>query len=317
VAIVYITHKLEELSHIGDDVAVMRDGRMIASTSLSDVTRDEIVRMMVGRDVIAPRQRRRSSTADEALRVDAVSLAHPTRPGDFLVDNVSLRVCKGEVVGLFGLMGAGRTELLECIFGLHPHANSGGVFIDGRQVDLQTPADAISAGLALAPEDRKRDGLVLSMSVAENASLASLRKCERFGLLNRQSEETLAEVYLDRFQVKARSFQQPIRDLSGGNQQKVILGKWLATNPKVLLLDEPTRGIDVQAKSEIYAFIDELVSEGLAVVIASSELPEILALSDRILVMCEGRLSAEFAAIEASEEAIMEAALPRSAVPAC
>lgn len=317
VAIVYITHKLEELSRIGEDVAVMRDGRMVATALLSEVNREEIVRMMVGREVLAARQRRQAAPAGQALRVDGMSLAHPTRPDDFLVDGVSLQVGKGEVLGLFGLMGAGRTELLECLFGLHPRATSGGVFVDGRLVDLRTPADAISAGLALAPEDRKRDGLVLSMSVAENASLASLCNCERFGLLDRQEEQARVGVYLDRFRVKASSLQQPICDLSGGNQQKVILGKWLATNPKILLLDEPTRGIDVQAKSEIYTFINELTSEGLAVVIASSELPEILALSDRILVMCEGRFAAEFPAIGATEEAIMEAALPRSAVPAC
>ena len=317
VAIVYITHKLEELSHICDEVAVMRDGRMIASAPWGELSRDDIVRKMVGRDLSGTRCRRPAKTGEEVLRVDNLTLEHPGRPGDFLVDRVSLHVRQGEVLGIFGLMGAGRTELLECVFGLHADSASGDVFIDGRCVALRSPADAIANGLALAPEDRKRDGLIMSMSVAENASLASLDRAERFGLIQNRMEQEQVRSCLERFRVKTTSLRQPIRDLSGGNQQKVILGKWLATGPKVLLLDEPTRGIDVQAKDQIYALINELTVDGLAVVVVSSELPEILLLSDRIIVLCEGRLINEFARADATEEAIMHAALPRRADAAC
>ncbi len=273
--------------------------------------------MMVGRDLPERPSGAPPAQGDEALRVEDVTLNHPDRPGDFLVHRVGFRVRRGEVLGIFGLMGAGRTELLECLFGLHGRACSGAVWIDGRRVALKSPADAIAHGLALAPEDRKRDGLVLAMSVAENAALASLERVERFGLVLARAEREHVRGYLERFRVKTPSLDQPIRDLSGGNQQKVILAKWLATGPRVLLLDEPTRGIDIQAKKEIYALIDELTDDGLAVVVVSSELPEILAVSDRVLVMCEGRATAEFTSAEATEETIMHAALPRKSGPSC
>jgi ABC-type sugar transport system ATPase subunit len=317
VAIAYITHKLDELSGIGDDVAVMRDGRMIGCAPLNELSRDDIVRMMVGRDLDERSPKPSSATSDEALRVENLTLRHPSRPGDYLVHRVSFRVRRGEVFGIFGLMGAGRTELLECLFGLHNRSCSGDVFIDGHRVFLRSPANAIAHGLALAPEDRKRDGLVLSMSVAENTSLASLDRTERFGLIQARAEREHVRGFLERFRVKTPSLQQRIRDLSGGNQQKVVLAKWLATRPKVLLLDEPTRGIDIQAKKEIYALIGELTSEGLAVVAVSSELPEILAVSDRVLVLSEGRRTAEFARVEATEEKIMHAALPRKPASLC
>lgn len=317
VSIAYITHRLEELPRIADDLVVMRDGRTIGSAPLGAMSRDDIVRMMVGRDLEAEPSGASSARGDEVLRVEDLTLGHPERPGDFLVHRVGFRVRRGEVLGIFGLMGAGRTELLECLFGLHGRTSSGNVWIDGRRVSLRSPADAIAQGLALAPEDRKRDGLVLSMSVAENASLASLERAERFGLLFARAETEHVREYLERFRVKTSSLDQPVRDLSGGNQQKVILAKWLATGPRVLLLDEPTRGIDIQAKKEIYTLINELTADGLAVVAVSSELPEILAVSDRILVMCEGRATAEFTRTEATEEKIMHAALPRKSGPSC
>ncbi|MBN1513858.1 MAG: sugar ABC transporter ATP-binding protein, partial [Phycisphaerae bacterium] len=238
-AIAYITHRLEELSRIGDDVAVMRDGRMIGSAPLSELSRDDIVRMMVGRDLKEKSPRSSSAKGKEVLRVENLTLRHPGRPGDFLVHGVSFRVRRGEVLGIFGLMGAGRTELLECLFGLHGRACSGDIFIGGRRAVLRSPTDAIAHGLALAPEDRKRDGLVLSMSVAANASLASLARAERLGLIQGRAEREHVKGYLERFRVKTPSLRQRISNLSGGNQQKVILAKWLATGPKVLLLDEP------------------------------------------------------------------------------
>ncbi len=316
VAIAYITHRLEELSRITDDVTVMRDGRTIGSAAWKELSRDEIVRMMVGRDVKLS-VRTSSAKDEEVLRVENMTLKHPTRPGDFLVNRVSFDLKRGEVLGIFGLMGAGRTELLECLFGLHAGVCSGEVFIDGSPVAIRSPRTAISHGLALVPEDRKRDGLVLPMSVAENASLASLDRAGRFGLLNRRVEYQHVQTSLERFRVKTPSLQQQIRNLSGGNQQKVILAKWLATGPRVLMLDEPTRGIDIQAKNEIYALINELTGEGLGILTVSSELPEVMAISDRILVLCEGSVTAEFTREDATEDKIMDVALPGRTAGSC
>ena len=310
VAIAYITHKLEELTRIGDDAVVMRDGKLIGAGALTDLSRDQIVTMMVGRELRATRQRDARNPGEELLRVTGISLAHPERPGDLLLHDIDLNVHRGEVLGIFGLMGAGRTELLETLFGLHPHAASGSMTIEGKNVTIDSPADAIAHGLALAPEDRKREGLVLDMTVLENASLASLPRYDRAGLVDRSAEHQMATAVVERFQVKTPSVHQTIRNLSGGNQQKVILGKWLATEPKVLLLDEPTRGIDVNAKAEIYDLVYQLSTQGLAVVFVSSEIPEIMALADRIVVLCEGRKTAEFSRRDADEESLMRAALP-------
>jgi ribose transport system ATP-binding protein len=268
--------------------------------------------MMVGRDLVGGIQKT-AMAGEEILTVRDVSLRHPERPGDYLVRDVSFVVRSGEVVGLFGLMGAGRSELLETIFGLHPRASSGDVFVSGRRVAIRSPQDAIAAGIALAPEDRKAEGLVLSMSVGENSSLACLTRTTRLGLLRPRQERRFVAGFLNRFAVKTPSIDEPIRNLSGGNQQKVVLSKWLATEPLVLLLDEPTRGIDLGAKREIYALIDELARGGLGVVVVSSELPEILAIADRILVLAEGRVTAEFQRGTATEEEVLRAALPQGA----
>jgi ribose transport system ATP-binding protein len=311
VALVYITHKLEELRRIGDDATVLRDGRPVGSFDLAGKTHDEIVRMMVGRDLGGLPPKTPAGPREEALRAEGISLRHPERPGDFAVKDVDFAVRRGEVLGVFGLMGAGRTELLETIFGLHPRASSGRVRVDGAEVTIRSPIDAIARGIALAPEDRKREGLVLEMSVAANASLACLPAMERLGLLDESREAAKVSELARRLGIRTPSLDQRVLHLSGGNQQKVVLAKWLLTGPKVLLLDAPTRGIDVHAKREIYGLVDELARAGLAVVLASSELPEILAVSDRIMVLCEGRKTAEFGRDEADEERILRAALPR------
>jgi len=310
VGIIYITHKLDELPHIADDITVLRDGRFVGSEPFQAVTHDQIVRMMVGRDLSELFPKTAATLGEEILRVAGLSLRHPERPDDFAVRDVSFSVRRGEVVGLFGLMGAGRTELLQTVFGLHPHTSTGTVYVDGRIVSIRSPQQAIAAGLALAPEDRKADGLVLSMSVAQNVSLSCLAAATRLGLVRPRNERELVGRYVDRLAVKTPSLDQIVRNLSGGNQQKVVLSKWLATGPKVLLLDEPTRGIDINAKKEIYTLIDELARSGLGVVMVSSELPEILAIADRILVLSEGRKTKEFARGEATEENILKAALP-------
>ena len=312
VAIIYITHKLDELPIIADDFTVMRDGRYVGSRAAQAATHDEIVRMMVGRDLSEMYTRSPIKPREEVLRVEGLRLRHPERAGNFLVSDVSFHLRRGEVLGIFGLMGAGRTELLETLFGLHPKRSSGSIVMEGMPVWFRSPREAIDAGIALAPEDRKHGGLVLSLGVAANTSLACLSKMERFGFLNAKHEETLADGYVKRLRIKTPSIYQLARNLSGGNQQKVVLAKWLATQPKVLLLDEPTRGIDINAKKEFYSLMDELATAGLGVVFVSSELPEILAVSDRILVMSEGRKTAEFERAEANEENLMKAALPQT-----
>lgn len=314
VAIVYITHKLDELFNIADRVTVLRDGKLISCRPISEVTHDDIVRMMVGRDIDDFFVKSETAKGDEVLRVENICLDHPNRPGDYLVEQINFSVKKGEVLGIYGLMGAGRSELFETIFGQHPLHSAGKVFVENQEVRIQSPGDAIKAGIGFVSEDRKLEGLVLLMSVSANITLPSINKIRRFGLLNKRLERSLAENYVERLKIKTPSSHQIVENLSGGNQQKVVIAKWLATNPKVILLDEPTRGIDVNSKNEIYRLISELASAGLGVVVVSSELPEIMAISDRILVLSEGRATGEFTYSEASEEKIIQAAIPKSII---
>jgi ABC-type sugar transport system ATPase subunit len=310
VGLVYITHKLDELPEIADDITVFRDGQFVGTAALEEVSRDQMVRLMVGRELSDLFPKTPARPGDEVLRVRSLSLPHPERTGDFAVKEVSFAVRRGEVLGIYGLMGAGRTELLHAVFGLHPNTATGEIQIEGKPVRIGSPKDAMAAGLALAPEDRKAEGVVLGMSVAQNTTLSCLPKIERLGLLRSQLERELVGRYMTRLRVRTPSINQAVVNLSGGNQQKVVLAKWLATDPKVLLLDEPTRGIDINTKKEIYALIDELAQGGLGVVMVSSELPEILGIADRIMVLCEGRKTAEFSRAEASEEKVVQAALP-------
>jgi len=314
VGLVYITHKFEELARICDDLVILRDGRLVGTATYGELTRDALVRLMAGREPKEIFQKTTTTPGAELLRAEKIVL-----PGDgvgrrFLVDHVSLTLRRGEVLGIFGLIGAGRTELLETLFGQHAGRATGTVTVEGRVARFRGPADAIAAGLAFAPEDRKRDGVVLPMSVLANASLADLRPALRGGFVSPAREHAHVATYLERFRVKTPSVDELIINLSGGNQQKVILAKWLATGPKILLLDEPTRGIDVNAKREIYTFIDELTRAGLGLIVVSSELPEILALADRVLVLCEGRATAEFTRADATAERVLSAALPDRAM---
>ena len=310
VGLVYITHKLEELANLCEEITIFRDGRVVGEAPFAELNRDTIIRLMAGREAKELFQKVPGSPGEEIMRADRLSLPGAGAGRSFLVDQVSFTLRRGEVLGIFGLVGAGRTELLETLFGLHPDRATGTLLVDGRAVAFTTPADAIAAGLALAPEDRKRDGLILPMSVAANASLASLQRTLRAGFVSESRESAYITPYVERFRVKTPSLDQLIVNLSGGNQQKVILAKWLATEPKILLLDEPTRGIDVNAKREIYAFVDELARAGLGLIVVSSELPEVLALADRVLVMCEGRKTAEFTRSQATPENVLQAALP-------
>lgn len=313
VSIVYVSHKLDELLKFTDRITVLRDGKFVQTVQTSQADRNTIVRLMVGRElsdlyVHSPPQPQRC----ERLRVDSLTLnrKNTERP---VVDNFSFEAYGGEVLGIFGLMGSGRTELLETVFGLHAQQMSGEITIDGVPKTIDSPAEAIRLGLGLVPEDRKRQGLILSMSVEQNISLSNLQDMESSGILSHHRERQHAESYVQQFAIKTPAVTQPVRTLSGGNQQKVVLSKVLSSKPRVLMLDEPTRGIDVSAKREIYALIDRLKREGMAVIVVSSELPELLGIADRILVMCEGCKTAEFDRRDASEELLMQAAVPKEA----
>ncbi|QEG34162.1 sugar ABC transporter ATP-binding protein [Bythopirellula goksoeyrii] len=309
IAIVYVSHKLDELLRITDRITVLRDGKYVDTVTTCDAQQETIVRLMVGRDLSEMYTQHAAESGEEVLRVDSIS--QQSGIGERLrVDGVSFSVAAGEVLGIFGLMGAGRTELLESIYGLHPNTTSGTVSIHGQRCDLRSPAAAMRHGIGLVPEDRKRQGLVLGMSVENNLSLSNIGLIESYAFLNQRLEQRLAENYVEQLSIKTPSVRQKVSVLSGGNQQKVVLGRVLSMAPRVLLLDEPTRGIDINAKREIYALVDQLKHQGLAIVVVSSELPELLGISDRIMVMCEGRKTAEFHREQATEEVVMQAAVP-------
>jgi len=311
-AVVYISHKLDELFKIADKYIVLRDGKMIETGQMKGMTHDAIVQKMVGREIAVMRKNEVCEAKVELLKVENLCMKHPEKLHEDVLHNISFNVNRGEIVGIFGLMGAGRTELLECIFGMHPKRTSGEIIVEGKRLKSKTPAEAIKSGLALVPEDRKKDGLVLGLNVKTNISLSTLDKIEEAGILNNKKETVLAKKYIDDLQIKTPSEKQMARNLSGGNQQKIVLAKWLATKPKILMLDEPTRGIDISAKNEIYKLILKLADEGLGIIMVSSELPEILAISDRVLVMSEGELTSEYSIAEATENKILNAAIPRT-----
>jgi ribose transport system ATP-binding protein len=310
-AIVYVSHKLDELFRIADHYVVLRDGKSVESGSMEGICQDVLIQKMVGRKIEVIRKKSANQCAEPILQVKNLSLKHPVRTGEKLLKDISFQVGKGEIVGLFGLMGAGRTELLETIFGLHKCVQ-GAVVMNGQVIQIDSVAKAIQAGLALVPEDRKKDGLVLGLNVQTNLCLTTLEDMEEFGTLNTKKQEDLTTRYISDLKIKTSSQQQLAGNLSGGNQQKIVLAKWLATKPRLLLLDEPTRGIDINAKTEIYKLIMQLADDGLGIVMVSSELPEILAISDRVLVMAEGVLTAEFSVNDATEDSILKAAIPKS-----
>ena len=301
VSIIYISHRLGEVKELADRVTVLRDGKNAGDLAREEITHDAMVKLMVGRDLSAFYQHTPREPEGTVLKVtDLRTPAHPEHP-------LSFEVQAGEIVGLAGLVGAGRTELLQTLFGITPSIG-GTIDMDGETVNPQNPIEAIRAGIALAPENRKQQGLVMEMALRENLSLPSLIRDQHHGFLNRQQEAKITEQMIKQMQIKTPSAEQEVRYLSGGNQQKVVLGKWLAMEPKLLLLDEPTRGIDVGAKQEIYGLMEKLTRRGVAILFVSSEMEEVLGMSDRALVMHEGRLSGELARNELTEEAIMQLA---------
>jgi ABC-type sugar transport system ATPase subunit len=299
-AIIYVSHRIKEILRLADRVAILRDGQLVAVKPASGLSEAEIVKLMVGRDLSAVFQRRRAVTDRVVLKAEHI---HSNWHRD-----VSFEIRAGEVVGFAGLIGAGRTELAKVVFGELPR-DSGSVAVDGRPTSIHHPDEGVSAGIGLAPEDRKREGLVMMRSVLENASLAILRRLSRFHFIRRRLERQTASEYVTQLHVRTPSLDQEVGKLSGGNQQKVVLARWMAAKPKVLILDEPTRGIDVGAKAEIYRLVDDLANQGLGVMFISSELPEILGLSDRIYVMQNGRIAGELPGPSATEEAVLGLAM--------
>jgi erythritol transport system ATP-binding protein len=304
VAIVYISHRLEELIRIGDYITVLRDGRVTGHRPMTDVDVHWIVRQMIGSDAKDFLTTDDHGYGGEALRAEDICL--PQITGGYAVDHVSLAVRAGEIVGIYGLMGAGRSELLECIMGRHPLA-SGRLFIDGKPVRQRDVGGRISRGLALIPEDRQRDGLVSILSVAENLTMASLNKLGNALHISAQREADEVEREVRNLSIKVADTALPVSSLSGGNQQKVVIGKALMTAPKVLLMDEPSRGIDIGAKSDVFRIMRSLAAQGMGIVFVTSDLDEVLALSDRVAVMSRGRLTALFARAEATEAKIVAA----------
>ncbi len=309
VAIVYISHKLNELYKIADRFTVLRDGEKVGSGTMSDISREQLIQMMVGRNLAKSYRNKGNIMPEQVLKVENLCFRNPENPGDFLVNNVNFTLQRGEILGICGLMGAGRTELLEAIFGLHSEFVSGKIVIDGEEKCITNVSDAISAGIALVPEDRKLQGLILNMDVTRNTSLASLGMISRFSFINKKKEKEISLNYIQKLNTKVPSPKMEVEKLSGGNQQKVVIAKWLATRPKVLLLDEPTRGIDIGSKTEIYRLINELAEQGMGIIVVSSELSEILAVSDTILVMSESKQTAKMPGADATEEIIMKAAI--------
>jgi len=296
VAVIYISHRLAEVRAIADRVTVLRDGRNAGELNHESISHDAIVRLMVGRDLRQYYARQHRCAPDAPVRLELRG-----------VRGVSFNVRAGETVGLAGLVGAGRTELAETLFGVRPSAG-GQVRLDGVPVHVRSPRDALRLGVLLVPEDRRRHGLILADTVSRNVSLPNLDRLNRLGLVSRRLERALARRTVETLRIKTPSPCRPVGLLSGGNQQKVVFGKWLDRRPRVLILDEPTRGVDVGAKAEIYALMDELAGSGVAILMISSDLEEVLGVSDRVLVMHQGRLAGELPPGTATEQAVMRLA---------
>ncbi len=309
VSCIYISHKLDELMEITDSVTVIRDGKTVACRETKTINENWIISGMVGRDINDRFPKiENSGSGVEILRVENFSCDYPDAPGKKAVDGASFSVRKGEILGIAGLMGSGRTELATAVFGAYGINRSGSIYIDGVKAHIRNCRDAISMGMALLTEDRKGSGLVTSHSILHNISMARLRRLAKRGVIDKFTEVKRAGGLFSKVRVKAPCLDCAVDTLSGGNQQKVALSKWLNTEPKILILDEPTRGIDVGAKFEIYTLINELIKDGLGVILISSELPEILGLSHNILVMHEGKIAGRLEAKDATEEKIMRLA---------
>lgn len=300
-AILFISHKLDEIFHICDRYHIFRDGEHIAKGKIDDITEEAMVSAMVGRNVDQVYPKREVALGDEVMSVNRLSYAQ-----EFA--DISFSIKKGEIIGFYGLVGSGRTEVMQALFGVVGKVD-GQVIFDGESVAIQSPRDAIAKGLVYVPEERQSQGAILEFPISQNISLPQLNRVSSKGMINASKEKALAEKFFDKLQVKASGIEQQVGNLSGGNQQKVVIGKWLATQPKVVILDEPTKGIDIGSKSAVHEFMGQLVEQGMAVIMVSSELPEVLGISDRVYVMSEGRITRQFSRDEASPEKVIAAAI--------
>ena len=313
VTILYISHKMSEVFHLADRITILRDGRFVRTLLKAETSPQETAHLMVGRELTSREGRSRAEVGggqpeEVVLDVRGLSLPWKRQPGRFRLRDISFQLHRGEILGIAGLMGAGRTELLECLFGASPQRPQGEILLNGTPQAFRNPAQAMRAGMALVTEDRKRLGLFQQLSVRENITVSALSDLAMAGVVRSSLERDRVARELKVLSVKTAGMDAGILTLSGGNQQKCVVARCLLTNPRVLLLDDPTRGVDVGAKAELYQLMEQLAAQGISMIVTSSELPELLAVSDRILVLCEGRLTGEFAVQDATEEKIMEAA---------
>ncbi|MGE5222854.1 MAG: sugar ABC transporter ATP-binding protein, partial [Omnitrophica WOR_2 bacterium] len=299
-AIIFISHRLEELFDLADRVTVLRDGSYVSTRLVAEVTRDDLIRMMVGRTISNLFPKQDVQAGEVALKVENLSQAG-------IFENISFELHKGEILGMAGLVGAGRTDVVRVIFGVKP-PTSGAIQVGGRQVNITSPQQAIRLGMAYVPEDRQTHGLIARMNIIANISLPVLKEYARYGWLMEKVERSAAYHAASQMEVRAQNLWQKARELSGGNQQKIVLAKWLSIKPRILILDEPTRGIDVGTKAAVHALMSNLAAQGMAILMISSELPEVLGMSDRIIVMHEGHITAHFTREEATQEKIIAAA---------
>lgn len=308
VTILYISHKMEEVFRLSDRITVLRDGQFVQTVNRTETTPRAIAHLMVGRDIEPSKKTAVASNAQVVLDVRKLSLPWPGHSRGWRLRDVSFQLHRGEILGVAGLMGAGRTELLECLFGASDIRPVGDIMIEGQRSDFRHPSEAMKAGIAMVTEDRKRLGLFAHMSVRENITMCSLRELATSGVVSSGREHAAAVSQIRTLSVKTDGPEALITTLSGGNQQKCIIGRCMLTNPRILLLDDPTRGVDIGAKAELYLLMEQLASQGMSIIVTSSELPELLTVSDRILVLNEGVLTGEFSRQEATEQRIMEAA---------
>ncbi|GAA0799754.1 xylose ABC transporter ATP-binding protein [Faecalicatena orotica] len=306
ITIIYISHRLEEIFKLTDTVSVMRDGKMIVTKKTSELTTDSLVSYMIGRELKNMYPDMETKAGEVILEIQDYCVRHPEYEGKNIVSHVNMKFCRGEIVGISGLLGAGRTELMMAVTGGYRITGKGKILLDGREVHFKSPKEAIRAGIGFVTEDRKGNGLIVDQSLCFNCSLAALDKVRARHMLNRRMETTLTEKFINELKIKTVGMYHPVKSLSGGNQQKAVLAKWLATNPRILILDEPTRGVDVGAKYEIYTIMKELAEAGVAIIMISSDLPEVIGMSDRVYIMSEGSLTGELHKGMLTEENIMK-----------
>lgn len=309
VSCIYISHKLDEVFRISNRVLTLRDGQTISCHDICDVTENMLIEEMVGRKVENLYPKNEVAIGQEVLRVENLVVPHPSIKGRNIVDHVSFTLKKGEILGIGGLVGAGRSEILGGIFGQLTKGVTKEVYVEGKRVEILDPQDAIQAGIGFVTEERKKSGFVWTMSIRENLTLANLKRLAGRIFIDRTKEARLAQVYYDRMKIKAPSLETEVNTLSGGNQQKVVVGKWLVNSPKILFMDEPTKGIDVGAKAEIYRLMGELTENGVSIVMVSSDMPELVSMSDRCLVVCDGRITRELTGDDITQDAVLKSSI--------